>query len=86
MPDAEPEHVEALIIPPEALAEETLSRVIESFILREGTDYGFHEMPLASKVQQVRQQLLRGEARIVFDPGSDSIDIVLNNDPRSTRA
>ena len=78
--------VEPIIIPPTDLAEETLDRVIESFILREGTDYGFHELPLASKVQQVRQQLLRGEARIVFDPDSASIDIVLSKDKsRCTR-
>lgn len=69
--------VEPVVIPPAELNEDTLLRVIESFILREGTDYGFDEMPLESKVQQVRAQLERGEARILFDPATETIDIVL---------
>lgn len=77
--------VEPVVIPPAELAEQTLLRVIESFVLREGTDYGFHELPLAGKVQQVRQQLERGEARILFDPESETIDIVLSKDGNRRR-
>ncbi len=65
-----------LQVPHEALSPEALRGVIESFVLREGTDYGAHEVPLEHKIEQVLKQLRRGEARIVFDPASDSIDIV----------
>lgn len=44
-------------------------------MLREGTDYGAQELPLASKVAQVIRQLERGEAQIVFDPLTESVDI-----------
>ena len=71
-PDLPPESV---AVPWLELAPETLQAVIESFVLREGTDYGVQEVPLAAKVAQVHAQLVRGEAQIVFDPASDSVDI-----------
>jgi uncharacterized protein YheU (UPF0270 family) len=36
------------------LSPEALHGVIEAFITREGTDYGLHEVPLVTKVGQVR--------------------------------
>lgn len=62
-------------IPWSELSAEALQGVLESFVLREGTDYGVREVPLASKVEQVLRQLQRGEARILFDPQTESIDI-----------
>ncbi len=53
----------------------TLRALVESFVLREGTDYGLRETPLVAKVEQVIQQLRRGEAQIVFDPETESVDI-----------
>lgn len=73
LPDDPPP--EAVEVPWSALPPHTLTAVIESFVLREGTDYGVHEVLLASKVSQVRQQLERGEAQIVFDPATESVDI-----------
>jgi hypothetical protein len=52
-----------------------LHGVIESFVLREGTDYGEREYSLEQKVTQVRAQLERGQARIVFDPESSTLTI-----------
>jgi uncharacterized protein YheU (UPF0270 family) len=49
---------------------------VESFVLREGTDYGERELSLAEKVARVMTQLKKGEANIVFDPESESISIV----------
>lgn len=49
--------------------------MIESFVLREGTDYGEREHSLEQKVAQVRAQLERGQARILFDPQSNSVTI-----------
>ncbi len=49
--------------------------MIESFVLREGTDYGEREHSLEQKVAQVRAQLERGQARILFDPETDTVTI-----------
>jgi uncharacterized protein len=49
--------------------------VIESFVLREGTDYGEREHSLEQKVAQVRAQLEQGRARILFEPQSNTVTI-----------
>jgi len=78
VPESEPadeDEQEPLAVPHGELAPETLSRVIESFVLREGTDYGAAEYSLAQKVAHVRGQLDRGDAEIYFDPKTETIDI-----------
>lgn len=62
-------------VPHTELDAELLRAVIESFVLREGTDYGELEFSLDQKVTRVIRQLERGEAYIVFDPESSSVDI-----------
>jgi uncharacterized protein len=66
-----------IVVPHAELSSDALRGVIESFVLREGTDYGERDVSFESKVAQVRRQLDTGEARILFDPDSESIDIVL---------
>jgi uncharacterized protein YheU (UPF0270 family) len=66
-----------LRIEPDDLAPDTLRAVIESFVLREGTDYGLHETALDDKVAQVSAQLRAGKAHIVFDPATESVTIVV---------
>jgi uncharacterized protein YheU (UPF0270 family) len=73
----EDETHEPVVVPYTELASDLLHAVVESFVLREGTDYGEREVSLEDKVAGVIGQLQRGEARIVFDPGSDSISIVV---------
>jgi uncharacterized protein YheU (UPF0270 family) len=51
--------------------------VVESFVLREGTEYGEKDFSLDQKLAHVVRQLERGEAQIVFDPESETIDIVV---------
>lgn len=69
--------VEPVVVPHTELAPELLRAVIESFVLREGTDYGEHEFSLDQKVAKVLRQLERGEAQIIFDPETESVAIVL---------
>lgn len=64
-------------VAPDDLEPDTLRAVIESFVLREGTDYGLHEHSLDDKVAQVLAQLRRGDAHIVFDPPTESVSIVV---------
>jgi uncharacterized protein len=66
-----------VVVPHRELAADLLRAVIESFVLREGTDYGEREHSLDEKVARVIRQLERGEAQIVFDPGTESVDIAV---------
>ena len=57
------------------LSVEALRGIIESFVLREGTEYGEDDVGLEEKVLAVREQLRSGEAVIVYDPSEQSVDI-----------
>jgi len=81
---SEEERQEPVVVPPGAVDPDTLRRVVEAFVLREGTDYGEREYPLEAKVAHVLAQLERGEAHVVFDPNTESVDIV--RDSREWRA
>lgn len=63
-------------IPYATLSAPALRGVVESFVLREGTDYGTHEFTLEDKVAQVILQLQRGDAEVMFDPESNTVSIV----------
>jgi uncharacterized protein len=73
---------EPVPIPYGELSAEALQGVLESFVLREGTDYGEKELTLEAKVSHVRRQLERGEAQIVFDPNTETVDIVVSKGRR----
>ncbi|HVS77377.1 MAG TPA: YheU family protein [Steroidobacteraceae bacterium] len=75
-----------MVVPHGALSADALRGVIESFVLREGTDYGELEHSLEAKVAQVRAQLERGQARILFDPESNTVTLeVVPAAPRGAR-
>jgi uncharacterized protein YheU (UPF0270 family) len=67
----------SLEVPYRDLSAEALRGVVESFVLREGTDYGARELSLDEKVAQVVRQLELGEVKIVFDPESATVHIIL---------
>lgn len=67
---------EPVVVPHGELAPELLRAVVESYVLREGTDYGEREIALEDKVARVIAQLKRGDAEIVFDPDTDTVSIV----------
>ncbi|WP_192456571.1 YheU family protein [Musicola keenii] len=68
-----------MIIPWQELAPDTLENLIESFVLREGTDYGEHERSLAEKVEDVHQQLQRGEVVLVWSELHETVNIMPRN-------
>jgi uncharacterized protein YheU (UPF0270 family) len=65
-----------ILVPYTELPAELLRAVVESFVLREGTDYGERELSLDEKVARTIAQLKNGAANIVFDPESESVTIV----------
>jgi uncharacterized protein len=79
----ETERPQPIVIPHGELSAEALRGVLESFVLREGTDYGEREFSLEQKVAHVLRQLERGEAQIIFDAVLESIDIVTVTRSRS---
>lgn len=68
-----------MIIPWQQLDPDTLTNLIEVFVLREGTDYGEQERSLAQKVADVRRQLERGDVVLVWSELHETINIM----PRS---
>jgi uncharacterized protein len=69
------EEPQTVVVPYTELAADLLHAVVESYVLREGTDYGEKEFSLEDKVAHVISQLKRGEAEIVFDPESETVSI-----------
>lgn len=65
-----------LEVPRDILSAEALQGVIDAFILREGTDYGAHEVSLVMKRQQIERQIEKAEIKIVFDPATESVTLL----------
>ncbi|MGV6988226.1 YheU family protein [Testudinibacter sp. P80/BLE/0925] len=64
-----------MLIPWQELNAQTLENILESFILREGTDYGVTELTLAQKKERLRRQLETDNAVLVWSELHQSIDI-----------
>jgi len=74
---------EPIVVPYGELSPDALQGVIESFVLREGTEYGASDFSLEQKVAHVMRQLERKEAHVVFDPDSESVNIVVKDVART---
>lgn len=60
-------------VDPNSLSPEAVQGILESFVLREGTDYGSTEISLEKKVENLQRKIRRKEIVLVFDPQSESI-------------
>ncbi len=63
-------------VPYQSLKNDTLMKVIESFVVREGTEYGEHDVPLAKKVEQVLAELKGGKIKLLYSEKEGSINLV----------
>ena len=70
-------------IPVDAWSRQALDGLIEEFVIRDGTDYGTEERSLDDKKDAVRRQLDCGEIVIVFDPETETSNIISKDDLRS---
>jgi len=66
-----------MIIPFQELEKHTLQALVESFILREGTDYGDGEVSLEDKSSQIIEQIKSAKILIVYSELHESCDLVL---------
>jgi len=65
-----------VIVPTSELSPEALYSLVESFVLREGTDYGEQEYSLEQKVNHVIVQLKSGEALIEYSELHETVTII----------
>jgi uncharacterized protein YheU (UPF0270 family) len=55
----------------------TVRSLVEEFVTRDTTDYGERERTLEDKVEDVMQQLRRGDAKVAFDTATGTVNIVV---------
>ena len=65
-----------MIIPVEQISADALDGIIESYILREGTDYGAFECSLDDKKQQLKAQLSTGEIVLVYSELHETVTLL----------
>lgn len=65
-----------MIIPLNAIEPQTLLNIIESFILREGTDYGDEEASMEEKIAAVKMALRQGKVVLVYSELYETVNIV----------
>jgi len=81
----EAETADPIEVPMSRLSAAALRGVVEEFVTRDGTDYGMRERDLAAKVEDVLRQLRRGEARIVLDAATGTVNILPAHPPGGRR-
>jgi hypothetical protein len=64
---AEDEQEEGVEVPYERINPETLKKMVQEFVTRDGADWGDAGCTLAEKVDQVLEQLKSRKVRIVLD-------------------
>ncbi|MDA8621221.1 YheU family protein [Psychrosphaera sp.] len=65
-----------MIIPWKNISSDALEGIIEEFIMREGTDYGEHEVSFSDKKEQVLNQLKLGEIVLVFSELHETVNLM----------
>ncbi|MFD1384217.1 YheU family protein [Rhodanobacter aciditrophus] len=64
------------VIPFDSLDPDTLVNVLNDIVSRDGTDYGDYELSTERKREQALRALKNGEAVLVFDTESETIQLV----------
>jgi|TARA_B100000446_G_C10531078_1_gene333692 uncharacterized protein YheU (UPF0270 family) len=82
-PDYDEEEAGVIEIPYQSLSADALAGIVQEFASRDGTDYGEFEFSLADKVSQVEAQLKSGHLSLLFDPISQSCQIVNSREWKS---
>lgn len=65
------------VIPFDSLEQDTLENVLNDIVSRDGTDYGDYDLSLEQKREQALRALRSGEAVLLFDTESETIQLVL---------
>ena len=70
-------HEEGVEIPYDKITPDTLQRMIQEFVTRDGADWGDIGCTLEDKVEQVKLQLKDRKIKIVFDLTSQTANFVV---------
>ena len=70
-------HEEGVEIPYDKITPDTLQRMIQEFVTRDGADWSDIGCTLEDKVEQVKLQLKDRKIKIVFDLTSQSANFVV---------
>jgi len=65
-----------MLIPYQSLTVETLDNLLKEHIYREGTNYGEHEIPLETQIQQLKSQLERGDIVLAYSEVHESVNLL----------
>ena len=65
-----------VIVPYETLSELTIQNLLESYITREGTDYGQNELTIDVKLSTAKRDLYNGSVIIVWNIITESFQIL----------
>lgn len=79
-PAFDDEEAGVIEIPYQSLSAVALEGIVEEFASRDGTDYGEFEYSLSDKVKQVEAQLKAGQLTLLFDPISQSCQLINSKD------
>jgi uncharacterized protein YheU (UPF0270 family) len=63
-------------IPYTQLDPATLRNVVDDLVTRDGTDYGAEERTREQKASALMRQLENGQAKLVFDPDTETIGLM----------
>lgn len=69
-------HEEGVEVPHEQIPPDTLQRMIQEFVTRDGSDWDDAGCTLEDKVEQVLRQLRNREIKVVFDLISQTANFV----------
>lgn len=72
----EDQQEEGIEVPYEQINPDTLRKMIQEFVTRDGADWGDAGCALEDKVQQVLRQLKNNQVKVVFDLRSETANIV----------
>jgi uncharacterized protein len=78
--EKEDNHQPPIEIQPTSISPEAMQSIFESFVLREGTDYGLQEISLEKKVENLKRKLNKKDIFLVFDPPSESITFLTKHE------
>ena len=68
---------EGIEIPHDRLNPDTLIRMIQEFVSRDGADWAEDGCSLEDKVEQVLRQLRNKQVKVVFDQTSQTVNLVV---------
>lgn len=73
------------LVPHQQVPTELLNKLLDSFISREGTDYGESELSLEEKRENLKRLLTRKEAFIAFDGESETFNLLSKTEVKELR-